>query len=93
VGKFVIELTDEAKKHLRAHHKSGDKATLRKIDKILEELSEHPYEGTGKPEPLKYELKGFWSRRINHKDRMIYSVNDNTVTVEVVSAIGHYTDK
>jgi toxin YoeB len=89
VGKFVIEL----KKHLRTHHKSGDKATLRKIDKILEEPSQHPYEGTGKPEPLKYELKDFWSRRINHKDRMIYSVNDNTVIVEVISAMGHYAAK
>ena len=59
----------------------------------MEELKSHPYSGTGKPEELKYDLQGYWSRRINQKDRMVYSINDNTVTVEVVSAMGHYSDK
>ncbi len=65
----------------------------KKIEKILLELSEHPYTGTGNPERLKYELSDFWSRRLNSKDRIIYKVNENIVTVYVVSAMGHYKDK
>ena len=56
-------------------------------------MSEHPTTGTGQPEMLKYELAGKWSRRINQKDRIIYSINDSTVTVFVFSAMGHYADK
>ena len=57
------------------------------------ELTEHPLTGSGKPEALKYELTGFWSREINSKDRLIYKVNDEMVTVLVISAMGHYDDK
>ncbi|MEZ4916938.1 MAG: Txe/YoeB family addiction module toxin [Chitinophagales bacterium] len=53
----------------------------------------HPCEGIGKPELLKYSLKGFWSRRINKKDRIIYKIEDEKVLVYVVSAKGHYFDK
>jgi toxin YoeB len=64
-----------------------------KIEKILIELTETPYNGIGQPEALKHNLSGFWSRKINQKDRIIYSVNENLVIVDVVSAIGHYLDK
>lgn len=93
MGKYIIELTDIAIKHLRIHKKSGNKSTIKKISLIFKDLENNPYEGVGKPEALKYELKGFWSRRINLKDRLIYSVNENKVIVEVISAIGHYGDK
>lgn len=93
MGKFRLEVTDIAKKHLNFHYKSGNKATINKIEKILIELSEHPLEGTGNPEQLKYELKGLWSRRLNLKDRIIYSIDNEIVTVEIVSALGHYGDK
>jgi toxin YoeB len=53
----------------------------------------HPETGTGKPEKLKFELTGYWSRRINKKDRLIYSIEHHIVTVTVVSAVGHYGDK
>ncbi|MEQ8241623.1 MAG: Txe/YoeB family addiction module toxin [Cyclobacteriaceae bacterium] len=53
----------------------------------------HPYLGTGKPEALKYDLEGYWSRRINKKDRLIYKVVDEIVTVTIVSAKGHYGQK
>lgn len=75
------------------HYKSGNKKSIKSIEKILKELSETPFEGVGNPEPLKHNLAGFWSRRINNKDRIIYSVNENLVLVEVVSAMGHYSDK
>lgn len=93
MGKYIIELTDLAKKHLQLHKKAGNLATIKKINSILLELSINPYEGIGKPEELKYDLKGFWSRRINQKDRMIYYVSEQTVIVEVISAMGHYDDK
>ena len=93
MGKFGLEIEKLAKAHLAKHYKSGDKVSIKKIETILSELSEHPYTGLGNPEQLKYELSGFWSRRINQKDRMIYSVNENTVTVYVFSAFGHYFDK
>ncbi|MBS1736904.1 MAG: Txe/YoeB family addiction module toxin [Bacteroidetes bacterium] len=91
--KYVIEYTPTAILHLKKHQKSGDKAVLKKIAKLISELEEHPYTGTGQPEQLKYDMQGFWSRRINHKDRLIYQVNENIVIVEVLSAMGHYLDK
>lgn len=93
MGKFRLEVTDSAKKQMALHYKSGDKGTLTKLSKILVELTIHPFEGVGNPEKLKHNLTDFWSRRINSKDRIIYSVNENLVLVEVVSAMGHYTDK
>lgn len=57
---------------------------------MLDELTEHPYSCTGKPEHLKYELQGYWSRRINQKDRLVYKVQENVVTVFFLSAWGHY---
>lgn len=93
MGKFRIEIKELAKKQIIQHYKSGDKKSVKNIEKILLELSETPFEGIGNPEPLKYELVGFWSRRINLKDRMIYYLEDETVTIFVVSAKGHYSDK
>nr|WP_299586375.1 Txe/YoeB family addiction module toxin [Mucilaginibacter sp.] len=57
------------------------------------ELYEHPETGIGKPERLKFDLSGYWSRQINKKDRLIYLIEDKLVTVTVVSASGHYRDK
>ena len=93
MGKYKIELTESAKEDLEKLKKIGNKSVLNKIDKIYKELKEHPYTGTGKPEPLKHDLKGLWSRRINQKDRLIYEVVEQIVTVYIVSAIGHYDDK
>ncbi|MGK6350330.1 Txe/YoeB family addiction module toxin [Parapedobacter sp. DT-150] len=93
MGKYFVDVSKEAKQHLAFHHKSGNKATIKKIEHIIVELSETPYTGTGKPEQLKGNLAGHWSRRINQKDRIIYHVDDSVVTVSVISAKGHYGDK
>ncbi|MGY3213348.1 Txe/YoeB family addiction module toxin [Mucilaginibacter sp. HD30] len=90
MGKFRIEIEELAKTHLKQHYKSGDKVSIKKIEKILIELSETPFVGIGNPEALKYSLNGLWSRRINQKDRLIYQVEENVVTVFVISAMGHY---
>jgi toxin YoeB len=93
MGKFRVEVTEIAKKQIAQHLKSGNESSIKRIEKILKELAETPFEGVGNPEPLKYSLTGFWSRKINQKDRIIYSVNDSIVLVEVVSAMGHYSDR
>ena len=93
MGKYFVDFEDIARKDLKDHYKSGNKATIKKIEKILLELTENPFLGEGQPEELKHNLKGYWSRRINQKDRMIYRVEEEIVTVIIVSAIGHYSDK
>lgn len=59
-----------------------------KILSLLMDCSKTPFEGIGKPEPLKNNLSGFWSRRINETDRVVYAVNDTTIYV--ISCRGHY---
>lgn len=68
-----------------------DKKTLKKINTLLKEVQRTPFEGTGKPEPLKGNLEGKWSRRINDKDRLVYEVMDGTIIVQQCK--GHYNDK
>ncbi|MFY7811261.1 MAG: Txe/YoeB family addiction module toxin, partial [Flavobacterium sp.] len=70
--------------------KSGDKKSLKKVNQFLLELEQHPTTGSGNPEQLKHELSGYWSRRINKKDRLIYQIIETEVLVVVVSALGHY---
>ena len=60
---------------------------------LFEELCEHPTTGTGKVEQLKVYLEGYWSRRINKSSRLIYKIEEETITVIVVSIKGHYGDK
>ena len=92
MGKYSVEITTDARKHLQKIRKSGDKQLIKKIEKIFIELSENPYIGEGKPEQLRY-LPGMWSRRLDKKNRLRYMVNDDIITVFVVSALGHYDDK
>jgi len=75
------------------HWKQTSPKTADKIKKMLIELQEHPFSGTGKPEALKYQFAGAWSRRISHKDRLIYQVNGEIITVFVISMRYHYDDK
>lgn len=93
MGQFRLKIEELAQTHLTKHYKSGDKASIKKIEKILIQLTETPYLGIGQPELLKHELAGFWSRKINQKDRMIYKVEESVVTVFIISAMGHYSDK
>ena len=93
MGKYTIEISSKARKELQLHYESGNLSNIGKIEKIFQELSDTPYEGTGNPERLKYQLAGYWSRRINKKDRIIYTVYEHKVVVLVVSAIGHYGDR
>ena len=69
----------------------GTQSEQNKITSLLRSIRETPFRGIGKPEALKYELTGKWSRRINRKDRIIYSVENETITV--YSLRGHYSGK
>ncbi len=90
---YEIKYTEKAEKHLEYFIYSGNKAVLRKIDTLIDELKEHPFEGTGKPELLKYALSGLWSRRINKEHRLVYLVENDIITVVVISMKGHYDNQ
>ncbi len=65
-----------------------DRKILRKINQLIKDISRDPFDGIGKPEPLKENLSGFWSRRINDEHRLIYIVEETTVII--ISCKGHY---
>jgi toxin YoeB len=92
MGKYSIIVTRRADTDLKHWRQSGNKSVQRKIEKIFNELQEHPTTGTGKPEQLKGELSKYWSRRLNKKDRLIYRIDDNVVIVYILSLCGHYDD-
>lgn len=58
-----------------------DKKILKKINLLIKEIQRTPFAGRGKPEPLKYDLAGFWSRRIDREHRLVYKVEKNTVLI------------
>ena len=88
--KYRIDFTKKADFDVKVIMKSGKKSDVLKLIKIIGELENHPTTGIGKPEQLKHELSGYWSRRLNKKDRLIYQILENEVIVVVVSALGHY---
>ena len=87
-----IIFSNKAKKDLEFWSKSGNKNILKKISELLRAIQENPFEGIGKPEPLKYNLSGVWSRRINQEHRLVYEiVDENTIEIlNIISAKGHY---
>jgi len=90
---YTLDITAQAKKDIAYLKKNGGKAVTNKIEKLLVELIKHPKTGTGQVEQLKGNRQGQWSRRIDKKNRLVYSIDDEIVTVEVISAKGHYDDK
>jgi len=79
--------TDEAWKDY-LFWQSRDKKTLKRINKLIEAAKRQPFEGIGKPEPLKENLSGFWSRRIDKTNRLVYAVNEEFLTI--ISCRYHY---
>lgn len=76
----VVSFSVEALEQYQ-HWQETDKSVLRKINQLLKECVRTPFEGTGKPEPLKGNLSGFWSRRINHEHRLVYEVQNQTLFI------------
>ena len=88
--KYFVDFKDTAKKELIQIFKSGNRVAIKKLEKIILELAENPYTGTGNPEQLKHQLSGYWSRRLNKKDRLIYEIIEEPERmVVIVSALGH----
>jgi toxin YoeB len=79
--------TDEAWEDY-LYWQSQDKKTLKRINKLIKATKSLPFEGIGKPEPLKENLSGFWSRRIDDTNRLVYAVDDNYLTI--ISCRYHY---
>ena len=67
-----------------------DKKTLKRINRLIQETLSNPFEGIGKPEPLRENLSGFWSRRIDETNRLIYAVDDDYLTI--ISCRYHYLE-
>jgi toxin YoeB len=68
-----------------------DKKTLRRINLLIKDIERNGTHGIGKPEPLKHEYSGYWSREIDEKNRLVYRLNDNTV--DIIQCGSHYRDK
>lgn len=67
-----------------------DKKTLKRINQLLQDISRNGNAGMGKPEPLKHNFAGYWSRRIDEVNRLVYRITDGTI--EVLQCRGHYQD-
>lgn len=67
-----------------------DKKTLKKINKIISDIQRNPFDGISKPEPLKGNMSGWWSRRIDEENRIVYYVESGVIFV--MSCKGHYED-
>lgn len=88
---YELDFTEQSQKEIAKLRKSDTQA-YKKLKLLLVELREHPYTGTGHPHQLRY-IDGIWSRKLDKKNRLRYIVNDATIVVLVLSAMGHYNDK
>ena len=80
-GKAYLQYTEWALADIKTFHK---------INELIKDIDRTPFKGIGKPEPLKYQLKGCWSRRINQTHRLIYYIT-GTNQIDIVSCKGHYS--
>ena len=83
----LLSWTDEAW-HSYVYWQTQDKKTLKRINKLIADVKRSPFDGIGKPEPLKENLSGLWSRRIDDTNRLVYAVNETAITV--ISCRYHY---
>lgn len=83
----LLSWTDEAWSDY-VYWQSQDKKTLKRINKLINDAKRSPFEGIGKPEPLKENLSGFWSRRIDDTNRLVYAVDNLAITI--ISCRYHY---
>jgi toxin YoeB len=73
----------------------NDKEVAEKIRALIKEIKQNPFKGSGKPEPLRFELQGYWSRRITHEDRLVYKVEGKkgeNQTCYIIQCKFHYED-
>ena len=87
---YRVNFYETADEDVLRWKKSGQKTIMDRITKLLKDIAEHPYYGIGKPEALRYELTGKWSRRINDEHRIVYEVDEDSNEVNVISLYDHY---
>ena len=90
---YNLQFTTKAEEDIAFLKKNGGETVTRKLEQLLIELIEHPKTGTGRVEQLKGDRSSQWSRRIDKKNRLIYTIKETIVTVIIISAKGHYDDK
>lgn len=84
---MILSWTDEAWNDY-LNWQSTDKQTLKRINLLIKDVIRSPFDGIGKPEPLKYNLSGLWSRRIDKTNRLVYEVLDQQILI--ISCRYHY---
>jgi len=90
---YKLTFTKTAQKHFEYWTKFGSDKDKKKLLELLAEIQEHPRTGTGKIEQLSGDKAGHYSRRLNHKDRIVYRIHDDVIEVLILSMKGHYDDK
>ena len=85
-----VVLLKKARKDRDYWKQTGNEKIMIRITALLKDIEKHPFTGLGKPEPLKGNLQGKWSRRITDEHRMVYSISSGWIYVYVFSLKGHY---
>ncbi|MES2268322.1 MAG: Txe/YoeB family addiction module toxin [Bacteroidota bacterium] len=85
---MIVSFTKQADVDIDFFKRSGNKQIVKKIKELLQSIIDDPYKGIGQPEPLKHDLSGAWSRRINKEHRLVYEVEGEIVYI--LSLKGHY---
>jgi toxin YoeB len=85
-----VILEDLAQNHIHEHFISEPKL-VKKIFDLISTIQKNPFDGIGKPEALKHDYQGYWSRRINEKHRLLYEITDEEIII--IRCKGHYDDK
>jgi toxin YoeB len=87
----MLKIWDDVAWEDYIYWQTQDKKTLKRINQIIKDIERNRYDGIGKPEPLKGDYSGFWSRRIDDKNRFIYKIDDNSI--KIAQCKTHYGDK
>ena len=85
-----IIYSEKAQEDIEYWKKSGNRAVMNKITALLNDMAAHPFTGIGKPEKLRYDLAGKWSRRINEEHRIVYEVNEEKDEIYILALRYHY---
>ena len=85
-----VVLLAKARKDYDYWKQTGNVKIMQRITKLLKDIELHPFSELGKPEPLKGNLQGKWSRRISNEHRMVYSISSGRIYIYVFSMKGHY---
>lgn len=89
---FNINLSEQAKEDILALKKENPKFAAKLWEVLLDIMKDSPYQGLGRPEELKHDFSGWWSRRITPKHRLVYRITEADV-LEIAACYGHYGDK